>query len=184
LSTRVPASERTSQRLRELLRDLPDGEAVSEVMRLGMRKIVEEALEAEVSDALGRGYSERGGDPDRGYRNGRRMGRLKTAEGVVEYAAPIGWSRIARGSGSSSRSAPRPSRSSLWRCTPEGSRRATSSRFSATRPVHALADRGLRGDGTAVGRVRELRHARPLGVGHTLQSSSHLVRVKLTSAPE
>lgn len=79
MSSRVPASERTSQRLRELLGDLPDGEALSEVMKLGMRKIVEEALEAEVSDALGRGYYERGSEPGRGYRNGTRMGRLKTA---------------------------------------------------------------------------------------------------------
>lgn len=44
VSMRVPASERTSQRLHELLGDLPDGEALSEVMKLGMRKIVEEAL--------------------------------------------------------------------------------------------------------------------------------------------
>jgi hypothetical protein len=76
VSTRVPASERTSPRLRELLSDLPDGEALSEVMKLGMRKIVEEALEAEVSDALGRGYYERGSEPGRGYRNGTRTGRL------------------------------------------------------------------------------------------------------------
>lgn len=32
-------------------------------MKLGMRKTVEEALEAEVSDALGRGYYERGSEP-------------------------------------------------------------------------------------------------------------------------
>ena len=56
------------------------------MVKLGTRKIVEEALEAEVSDALGRGHYERGGELDRGYRNGTRTGRLKTAEGVVEYA--------------------------------------------------------------------------------------------------
>ncbi len=39
MSMRVPASERTSQRLRELLGDLPDGEALSEVMKLGMRNV-------------------------------------------------------------------------------------------------------------------------------------------------
>lgn len=54
------------------------------MMKLGIRKIVEEALEAEVSDALGRSYYERGGEPGRGYRNGTRTGWLKTAEGVVE----------------------------------------------------------------------------------------------------
>lgn len=73
MSSRVPASERTSQRLRELLGDLPDGEALSEVMKLGMRKIVEEALEVEVSDALGRGYYQRGAS--RGAGTGTGPGR-------------------------------------------------------------------------------------------------------------
>jgi hypothetical protein len=35
-------------------------------------RVVEEALEAEVSDALRRGYYERGSDPGRGHRNGTR----------------------------------------------------------------------------------------------------------------
>jgi transposase-like protein len=58
------------------------------VIRLGIRKFVEEALEAEVRDALGREYYERGSEPGRGYRNGTRIGRLETAEGAVEYGAP------------------------------------------------------------------------------------------------
>jgi transposase-like protein len=70
-----------------------EGDIQSELFRLGVRKIVEEALEAEIEDRLGRGYYERAGDgeddgKDRGYRNGYRTGRLKTAEGLVEYAAP------------------------------------------------------------------------------------------------
>ena len=44
MSARVPASERTSQRLRELLNGLGDDEVGSQVIRLGIRKIVEEAL--------------------------------------------------------------------------------------------------------------------------------------------
>ena len=51
-----------------------------------MRWIIEDALEAEVTDAPGRDYDERG-EPA-GYRNGNRFGRLKTAEGIVEYAVP------------------------------------------------------------------------------------------------
>ena len=51
-----------------------------------MRWIIEDALEAEVTDALGRDYHERG-EPA-GYRNGNRLERLKTAEGIVEYAVP------------------------------------------------------------------------------------------------
>ena len=37
-----------------------------------------------------RGYYERGSEPRRGYRNGTGIGRLKTAEGVVEYETSWG----------------------------------------------------------------------------------------------
>ena len=57
-------------------------------MKLATRLIVEEALEAESRDALGRDYYEHGASPGQGWRNGVRMGRLKTAEGLVDYAAP------------------------------------------------------------------------------------------------
>ena len=46
-------------------------------MKLGMRKIVEEALEAEVADALGRGYYEAGASRAR-LPQRHRTGRLKT----------------------------------------------------------------------------------------------------------
>jgi len=50
--------------------------------------IVEEALEGEVADALGgRGYYGHGADR-RGYRNGNRLGRVKTAEGEIEFSMP------------------------------------------------------------------------------------------------
>lgn len=80
----VPASEATRKRMRELLGGEFDK---SELMREALRLIVEEALEAEVSEALGRGYYARGGALA-GYRNGYRTGRLNTAEGMVEYAVP------------------------------------------------------------------------------------------------
>ena len=57
-------------------------------MKLATRLIVEEALEAESRDALGRDYYEHGASPGEGWRNGVRMGRLNTAEGLVDYAAP------------------------------------------------------------------------------------------------
>jgi hypothetical protein len=64
---RIPASERTSQKLKELLTTgVADGDARAELLKLAVRKIVEEALEAEVSDALGRGYYENGAGPGRG----------------------------------------------------------------------------------------------------------------------
>jgi transposase-like protein len=62
------------------------GEESASFTHLGLRKVIEELLEAEVSDRLGRGYYERGSGS--GHRNGYRTGRLKTAEGEVEYEVP------------------------------------------------------------------------------------------------
>jgi len=64
----------------------PDGR--SELVKLATRLIVEEALEAEVRDALGRDYYEHGCEDGRGWRNGHRTGRLKTAEGEVAFSVP------------------------------------------------------------------------------------------------
>ena len=59
VETRIPASERTSQKLNELLtRGVADGDTRADFLKLAVRKIVEEALEAEVGEALGRGYPE------------------------------------------------------------------------------------------------------------------------------
>ncbi len=89
MTQRVPGSMRTRQSLSELIEgrlSSPDGRA--ELVRLATRLIVEEALEGESRDAVGREYYEHGAEPGQGYRNGSRSGRLKTAEGVIEYAAP------------------------------------------------------------------------------------------------
>ena len=56
----------------------------SELARLARRG----RPEGEAADALGREYYVRGAAPGAGYRNGYRTGGLKTAEGMVEYAAP------------------------------------------------------------------------------------------------
>jgi transposase-like protein len=60
----------------------------SELVRLAARLIIEEALEGEVRDALGRDYYARGATPGAGYRNGYRPGRVKSAEGAIDYSAP------------------------------------------------------------------------------------------------
>ena len=70
MTKRLPGSERT----REALNDLIEGRArvvdgKSELVRLATRLIIEEGLEAEVRDALGRDYYEHGSEPGRGYRN-------------------------------------------------------------------------------------------------------------------
>jgi putative transposase len=86
---RIPASERTRENLKALMRggsEIADGR--SELVRLAARLIIEEALEGEARDALGRDYYARGAAPGAGYRNGYRTGRVKSAEGAIEYSAP------------------------------------------------------------------------------------------------
>jgi putative transposase len=86
---RIPASERTRERLKSLMEGHGEkADLRSELVRLAARLIVEEGLEGEAADALGREYYVRGAAPGAGYRNGYRTGRLKTAEGLIEYAAP------------------------------------------------------------------------------------------------
>ena len=73
MRTRIQGSERT----REALNALIDGQArvadaKSELVRLATRLIIEEGLEGEVRDALGRDYYEHGSAPGGGYRNGAR----------------------------------------------------------------------------------------------------------------
>ena len=83
---RVLASERTRNELKKMMA----GEGMadrSSLVRQAARLIVEEALEAEAEDALGRSYYERGAF-GRGYRNGYRTAQVKSAEGVIEFAVP------------------------------------------------------------------------------------------------
>jgi putative transposase len=89
MATRIPGSARTREELQALIDGrLASSDERSALLRLATRLIVEEALEAEVEDALGRGYYEHGAAAGAGYRNGYRTGRLKTAEGPIGYAAP------------------------------------------------------------------------------------------------
>src|SRR4029453_3600177 len=86
---RIPASERTRERLKAVMEgEMEAADGRSELVRLAARLIIEEALEGEAEDALGRGYYARGAAPGAGYRNGHRTGRLKSAEGAIEYSAP------------------------------------------------------------------------------------------------
>jgi len=86
---RIPASERTREKLRALIEGRSEIEnGRSELVRLAARLIIEEALEGEAKDALGRDYYARGAAPGAGYRNGYRTGRVKSAEGAIDYSAP------------------------------------------------------------------------------------------------
>ena len=84
----IPASRQTAERIEDLLAGGGDHDARSDLIRRGVRKLVEEVLEAEVEDRLGRAYYGRGDGERPGYRNGYRRGRLKSAEGAIEYAVP------------------------------------------------------------------------------------------------
>ena len=87
---RVGPAARGGQKLEELLSQgvADGGDARAELLKLAVRKIVEEALEAEVAKAVGRGYYENGAEAGAGYRNGYQRGRLRTAEGSIEYGVP------------------------------------------------------------------------------------------------
>src|SRR5215831_3524977 len=89
MATRLPASQRTREELAALIEGhLSTASAKDELVKLATRLIVEEALEGEAGDTIGRDYYEHGAQPGQGYRNGSRTGRLKTAEGLMEYSAP------------------------------------------------------------------------------------------------
>ena len=86
---RMPASDRTRKEIQELISGKREGGGTtSDFIRSATRLLIEEALEAEIQEALGRGYYEAGTEAGSGYRNGNRTGRLKTAEGLIEYAVP------------------------------------------------------------------------------------------------
>lgn len=86
---RILGSERTRQSLSDLIEGrLSSADGRAELVKLATRLIVEESLEAESRDALGRDYYEHGAAAGQGYRNGVRPGRLKTAEGMIDYSAP------------------------------------------------------------------------------------------------
>ncbi len=89
MEKRIPASMRTRHSLSELIEGrLASSDGLSELVKLATRLIIEEGLEAECRDVLGRDYYERGAEEGRGYRNGVRAGRLKSAEGLIDFAAP------------------------------------------------------------------------------------------------
>jgi len=104
MATRVSAADRTRERLEALIDGrLTTAPERSDLVRLAARLILEETLEGEVRDRLGRERYERTDGESAGYRNGYRTGRMKTAEGLsavptslrgiglwpmVEYAAP------------------------------------------------------------------------------------------------
>ena len=76
---RLSAPERTREELRALMNgDLGTAAGRGDLVHLALRLIVEEALEGEVSDVLGRERYEARRGRESGYRNGYRPGKMKT----------------------------------------------------------------------------------------------------------
>ena len=85
---RVPPSHKTREQLAALFGAGTAGDPQAELVRLAVRQIVEEALEATARDVLGRDYDARSSDGRSGWRNGYREGRLATAKGEVRFSVP------------------------------------------------------------------------------------------------
>src|SRR5205823_4256757 len=86
---RISAPEQTREHLRALIEGrLGTAPSRSSLVLLAARLILEEALEGEVRDEIGRDRYERADGESKGYRNGYRPGQMKTAEGMVEFSAP------------------------------------------------------------------------------------------------
>ena len=89
---RLPASETTRNEIKRMLAGESESIDTSNFVRQAVRLMIEQALEAEVGERLGRGYYEHGKplgeEGSRGHRNGVRLSQLKSAEGAIEYAVP------------------------------------------------------------------------------------------------
>src|SRR5215510_6019402 len=91
MEKKIAPSEVKAQELGAMLQgqsEAQSGEALlSALVRLSTERVLQEALEQEQAQALGRGrYERRECVP--GYRNGYEAGMLKTAEGVLRVQVP------------------------------------------------------------------------------------------------
>ncbi|MCL6472436.1 MAG: transposase [Firmicutes bacterium] len=59
-----------------------------ELFRIGARRVIQEFLESEVEEVLGRGYYGRKSEENNGYRNGYKKRYLDTAEGRLAIDLP------------------------------------------------------------------------------------------------
>jgi putative transposase len=91
MEKKIAPSEQKAQALRALLQGQTDAqsgeELLSTLVRLSTERVLQEALEHEQAEALGRGRYEARGEKG-GYRNGYENGTLKTAEGVFRVKLP------------------------------------------------------------------------------------------------
>lgn len=93
MTKRIAPSEAKAQALAALLQgqtEVRSGEELlSTLVQLATARVVQEALEREQTETLGRSRYERR-EVAQGYRNGYEEGTLKTAEGVLRVKVPQG----------------------------------------------------------------------------------------------
>jgi putative transposase len=91
MQERIAPSETKAQELWAILQGQSEGqtgeELLSTLVRLSTERVLQEVLEQEQAEVLGRGRYERR-EGARGYRNGYEEGTLKTAEGVLRVKVP------------------------------------------------------------------------------------------------
>lgn len=88
---RIPPSERLSKNILELVQNLNSNgnnqELLSKLIQLSMRKTIQELLEQETSEHIGKGYYEQGQNRN-GHRNGYKLAHLRTAEDKLLIEKP------------------------------------------------------------------------------------------------
>ncbi len=91
MEKKIAPSERKAQAIQALVQGQLEArsgeELLSTLVRLSTERVLQEALEEEQAQTLGRGRYERREEP-RGYRNGYEAGTVKTAEGVLRVEVP------------------------------------------------------------------------------------------------
>jgi transposase-like protein len=89
---RIPPSQQIRQEISSLLSEgiRGEGNILTELVKKGVQHLLQEALEQEVTDHLGRGHYERRREeePHQGYRSGYEPRGVKTSEGRVELKVP------------------------------------------------------------------------------------------------
>jgi transposase-like protein len=88
---RIPPSERLSKEILEMVQNLTETGSnkalLSKLIELSIRKTMQEVLEKEVTEHIGKDYYESGSDRN-GYRNGYKPAHIKTSENKLLIERP------------------------------------------------------------------------------------------------
>ncbi len=87
---KIQPSERIGQEINELLTNgcQESEDLLSLLIRKAITKIIQETLEQEIANYLGRDYYQHNSAARKGYRNGYEPRTLKSAEGKITIAVP------------------------------------------------------------------------------------------------